>query len=77
MLHLIILSLVALLIWQTMMLVYRLIWLAVLIVAWCVLACITAALAVIVGCHKLSQVISDWRWRRRYGEILPPNNADW
>jgi hypothetical protein len=38
MIHLIILLLVVLLAWQTVILVGRVIWLAVLIVAWCVMA---------------------------------------
>jgi hypothetical protein len=46
--------------------------LAVLVVAWCVLAASTAVLALVLGCQKLIQVTNDWRWRRRYGEILPP-----
>jgi hypothetical protein len=50
----------------------RLAWLAVLIVAWVVTAGVIGVLAMIVGVQWLSQVIADWRWRRRYGEILPP-----
>jgi hypothetical protein len=72
MIHLVILTLAALLAWQTVILVGRVIWLAVLIVAWCLLACITATLAAIVGCQKLSEIVDEWRWRRRYGEVLPP-----
>jgi hypothetical protein len=53
-------------------LVCRLVWLAVLIVAWCVMAVVTAVMVMALGLHKLSQVVADWRWRRRYGEVLPP-----
>ena len=72
MIPLIILILVVLLAWQTLILACRVIWLGVLLVAWCVLTVITAILAVIVGCQKLSQVFDEWQWRRRYGEVLPP-----
>jgi hypothetical protein len=72
MMHLIILILVVLLAWQTVILVGRVIWLAVLIVAWCVLAGVTMVLGLAIGVHKLTQVVDEWRWRRRYGEILPP-----
>jgi hypothetical protein len=61
-----------LLAWQTVMLVSRLIWLAVLIVAFCFMAMMTGVLALALGVQKASQVVVDWRWRRRYGEILPP-----
>jgi hypothetical protein len=53
-------------------LVCRVIWLCVLLVAFCVLSVITAVLAVLIGCHKLIQVVDEWKWRRRYGEVLPP-----
>ena len=70
MIHLIILILVVLLARDTVILACRVIWLCVLLVAFCV---ITAMLAVIVGCQKLSQVLDDWQWRRRYGEVLSPS----
>jgi hypothetical protein len=72
MLHLLILIFAAFLAWQTVVLVCRLIWLAALIVAWLAVAAWTAVLAMALGVQKLSQVVGDWRWRRRYGEILPP-----
>jgi len=72
MIHLVILILVVLLAWQTLILACRVIWLGVLLVAWCVLVSIAAILATIVGCQKLSQVFDEWQWRRRYGEVLPP-----
>ena len=50
----------------------RVIWLCVLIVAWCVMAAVTGVLAMVVGVQWLSQVVDNWRWRRRYGEVLPP-----
>jgi hypothetical protein len=50
----------------------RVIWLAVLIVAWCVVLCTTVFLGLAIGAQKLIKVIDEWRWRRRYGEILPP-----
>jgi hypothetical protein len=50
----------------------RLLWLAVLIVAWCVMAAITGVLAMALGVQTLIQAVADWRWRRRYGEIIPP-----
>jgi hypothetical protein len=55
-----------------MILMCRVIWLAVLIVAWCVMAGVTVVLGLALGLHKLSQVVDDWQWRRRFGEILPP-----
>ena len=54
MIPLIILILVVLLARETVILACRVIWLGVLLVAGCVLACIAAILAVIVGCQKLS-----------------------
>jgi hypothetical protein len=63
---------VTLLFIQAIRIAFSLLKIVVLIVAWCVLACTTVVLAVIVGVQWLSQVIADWRWRRRYGEILPP-----
>jgi hypothetical protein len=50
----------------------RLMWLAVLIVGWCIAASATAALAIALGAQKFAQAVDDWRWRRRYGEVLPP-----
>jgi hypothetical protein len=65
--------------WQAIRFAFSLIKIAVLLVALCVLVCTTGVLAVIVGAHKLTEVairvaiaIDDWNWRRRYGEILPP-----
>jgi hypothetical protein len=48
------------------------IWLAILLVAWCVMAVTTGVLAIALGVQKLTQAVAEWRWRRRYGEILPP-----
>jgi hypothetical protein len=28
--------------------------------------------AVCLGVHKLTQVVDEWQWKRRYGEVLPP-----
>jgi hypothetical protein len=28
--------------------------------------------AVCIGVQKLAQAVDDYRWRRRYGEVLPP-----
>jgi hypothetical protein len=53
-------------------LAFRLMWLCCLIVAWCVTAAVTGVLAMAVGVQTLYQAIADWRWRRRYGEVLPP-----
>jgi hypothetical protein len=60
-------------------LAFRVMWLCCLIVAWCIAAGVTVVLAVIVGCQKLTQfairvaiAIDDWRWKRRFGEVLPP-----
>jgi hypothetical protein len=50
----------------------RLAWLAILIAAWLAVAVWTALLLVVLAVQKASQVISEWRWKRRYGEILPP-----
>jgi hypothetical protein len=50
----------------------RFAWLGVLIVAWCVTAAVTGVLAMAVGVQWLYQAVDDWRWRRRYGEVLPP-----
>jgi hypothetical protein len=72
MVHLIILILVVLLAWQTVILVSRVIWLAVLLAAWCVMAMVTGVLATIIGVRKLTQVVDEWQWKRRYGEVLPP-----
>jgi hypothetical protein len=57
---------------QAIRLAFSLLKIAVLLVAWCVLACVTAILAMTVGCQWLYQAVDDWRWRRRYGEILSP-----
>jgi hypothetical protein len=65
--------LIILLIRETVTIAGLLIWLCVQLVAFCVLSVITAMLAVILGCQKLSQVFDEWQWRRRYGEILPPD----
>jgi hypothetical protein len=72
MIHLIILILVVLLAWQTLILVGRVVWLAVLIVAWCVMAGVTVVLGLAIGVQKLTQVVDEWQWKRRYGEVLPP-----
>ena len=72
MIHLIILILVVLLARQTVILVGRVAWLAVLIVACCVMAGVTVVLGLAIGVQKLTQVVVEWRWRRRYGEVLPP-----
>ena len=66
--------LVILLMRETVTLAGLLLWLAVQLVWLCILVCFTAALRAIIGCQKLSQVFDEWQWRRRYGEILPP---DW
>jgi len=71
MIHLLAMVLLVVTLCFVVVLMCRVIWLCVLLVAFCV---ITAMLAVIVGCQKLSQVFDEWQWRRRYGEILPP---DW
>jgi hypothetical protein len=56
-----------------LILAVRFAWLGVLLVALCVMAAVTGVLAMIVGVQWLSQVVSDWRWQRKYGEIfLPP-----
>jgi hypothetical protein len=72
MIHLIILILVVLLAWQTLILVGRVVWLAVLIVAWCVMAGVTVVLGLAIGVRNLTQVVDEWQWKRRYGEVLPP-----
>jgi hypothetical protein len=56
---------------QAIRIAFGLIKLVVLIAAWCVLVCTTVVLAVIVGVQKLAQAVDDYRWRRRYGEVLP------
>jgi hypothetical protein len=50
----------------------RVVWLALLVAAWCFMAVWTALLAVALGCQRLIEAVANWRWRRRYGEILPP-----
>jgi hypothetical protein len=50
----------------------RIVWLAVLLAAWIIMAGVTGVLAIALGVQKVSQAVADWRWRRRYGEILPP-----
>ena len=67
---------IILLIRETVTLAGLLIWLAIQLVALCVLACFTAVLGTIVGCQKLSQIFDDWQWRGRYGEVLPPDWPD-
>jgi hypothetical protein len=54
----------------------RLLWLCVLIVAWLAVAAWTALLLVALSVQKLSQVAADWRFRKRYGEILLPPPPD-
>jgi hypothetical protein len=58
MMHLIILILVVLLAWQTIILVGRVIWLAVLIVAWCVMAGVTVVLGLAIGVQWLMQLVA-------------------
>jgi hypothetical protein len=72
MIHLIILILVVLLAWQTLILVGRVVWLCILIVAWCVMAGVTVVLGLIIAVQKLTQVVDEWQWKRKYGEVLPP-----
>jgi hypothetical protein len=72
MLHLISLILMILLAWQTVILACRLSWLAVLLMAFCFMTVVTGVLAVALGCQKLVQWLDDWNWKRRYGEVLPP-----
>jgi hypothetical protein len=76
MIHLLAMFLLVLTLCFVVVLVCRVIWLCVLLVTWCLLAVITAILAAIIGCQKLSQVYDDWRWKRRYGEVLPPDWPD-
>ena len=73
MLHLIILILIALLIWQSAMLIGRVIWLCVLLVSFCVMSMVTAVLVLVLGVQKLIVIVGDWRWRPRYGNVLPPS----
>jgi len=42
----------------------RLVWLGVLLVAWCVLASATAVMLVALCCQKLIEAVAEWRWRR-------------
>jgi hypothetical protein len=72
MLHLVILFCALYSIVVMAVLAFRLIWLAMLIVGWCITAGVTGVLAMIVGVQKLARAVDDWRWRRRYGEVLPP-----
>jgi hypothetical protein len=57
---------------NVVILVARLIWLAVLIAAWCVMAAVTGVLAMALGVQVAIAAIADWRWRRKFGEVLPP-----
>jgi hypothetical protein len=49
----------------------RVVWLCVLLAVECVLICITVVLGTILGVQKVRQLIGEWKWRRRYGEVLP------
>ena len=70
MIHLIILILVVLLARETVILAGQVIWLCVLLVAFCVMACVTVGLATIMGVQKLMQL------RKPKLEILPPDWPD-
>jgi hypothetical protein len=49
----------------------RVVWLCVLLAVECVLVCVTVVLGTILGAQKVTRLIGEWRWRRRYGEMLP------
>ena len=64
MVHLVVLILVVLLVWKSAMLLGRVTWLYVLIVAWIVIAVATGVLAVALGVQKLFHQVGEWRWKR-------------
>jgi hypothetical protein len=63
------------LLWQTAVLAAHLIWLACLLVAWCVRAAITAVLAVAIVAQWVHERLRRPKVEVLDGEILPPQRA--
>jgi hypothetical protein len=58
--------------WQAICIAFSLLKIAYYVIKIAVCLVVLVSCAVCLGAQRLAQAIDDWHWRRRYGEILPP-----